>query len=101
MKKFARILSYLKDYKGKLVLYIVCTLLATLFSLFALGFLSPFMEVIFKGGTSTGAAPIESNSDTSVLKSYLNEQIRTYGKVYALGLICIFIVISTFLKNLF
>ena len=101
MKKFSRILSYLKDYKGKLVLYIVCTLLATLFSLFALGFLSPFMEVIFKDGTSSGAAPIESNSVTSVLKTYLNEQIGSKGKVYALGLICILIVISTLLKNLF
>ena len=101
MKKFSRIISYLKDYKGKLALYILCTLLATLFSLFALGFLSPFMEVIFKGSTPAGSAPIESSSVTSVLKNYLNEQIRLYGKVYALALICIFIVVSTFLKNLF
>src|SRR5215204_620398 len=101
MKRFARIVSYLKDYKGKLVLYILCTLLATLFSLFALGFLSPFMEVIFKDGTSKGAAPIESNSVTSVLKTYLNDQVHSYGKVYVLGLICVLIVISTLLKNLF
>ena len=101
MKRFSRILSYLKDYKGKLVLYILCTLLATLFSLFALGFLSPFMEVIFKDGTTTGAAPIESNSVTGVLKTYLNDQIHLYGKVYVLGLICILIVVSTLLKNLF
>lgn len=101
MKRFSRILSYLKDYKGKLVLYILCTLLATLFSLFALGFLSPFMEVIFKSSTATGAASIQSNSVTSVLKDYLNNQISSHGKVYALGLICIFIVISTLLKNAF
>ena len=101
MKRFSRILSYLKDYKGKLVLYILCTLLATLFSLFALGFLSPFMEVIFKDGTTTGAAPIESNSVTGLLKTYLNDQIHLYGKVYVLGLICILIVVSTLLKNLF
>lgn len=59
------------------------------------------MEVIFKGSTPAGSAPIESSSVTSVLKNYLNEQIRLYGKVYALALICIFIVVSTFLKNLF
>lgn len=101
MKRFSRILNYLRDYRGKLVLYIVCTLLATLFSLFALGFLSPFMEVIFKGNTTTGTTAIESSSVTSVLKDYLNAQIKTHGKVYALGLICIFIVVSTLLKNLF
>lgn len=101
MKRFARILSYLRDFKGKLLLYILCTLLATLFSLFALGLLSPFMEVMFKADAATGGAPIESNSVTSILKTYLNEQIQSYGKIYALGLICVFIVISTFLKNLF
>ena len=101
MKRFARILSYLRDFKGKLLLYILCTLLATLFSLFALGLLSPFMEVMFKADAATGGAPIESNSVTSILKTYLNDQIQSYGKIYALGLICVFIVISTFLKNLF
>jgi subfamily B ATP-binding cassette protein MsbA len=101
MKRFARILSYLKDYRGKLVLYVLCTLLATLFSLFALGFLSPFMEVIFKNGAENGGSSIESNSVTSFLKNYLNRQIESHGKVYVLGLICMFIVFSTVLKNLF
>lgn len=101
MKRFSRILNYLKDYRGKLLLYILCTLLATLFSLFALGFLSPFMEVIFRGNTQSGTTAIESNSVTSILKNYLNNQIQAQGKMYALGLICVFIVISTFLKNLF
>lgn len=101
MKRFARILSYLQDYRGKLVLYILCTLLATLFSLFALGFLSPFMEVIFKNGAATSGSSIESNSVTSFLKNYLNRQIESHGKVYVLGLICMFIVFSTVLKNLF
>ena len=101
MKRFSRILSYLKDYRGKLVLYILCTVLATLFSLFALGFLSPFMEVIFKGGAQNTGSSIESNSVTSFLKNYLNRQIESHGKVYVLGLICMFIVFSTVLKNLF
>lgn len=101
MKRFSRILSYLKDYRGKLVLYILCTLLATLFSLFALAFLSPFMEVIFRNGAAAGGSPIESNSVTSIVKVYLNRQIDTYGKVYGLGLICVFIIVSTVLKNFF
>ncbi|MBC7829883.1 MAG: ABC transporter ATP-binding protein [Chitinophagaceae bacterium] len=101
MKRFSRILLYLKDYRGKLALYILCTLLATLFSLFALGFLSPFVDIIFERNTAPTAATIESNSVTSVLKDYLNSQIRSNGKIYVLGLICIFIVISTLLKNFF
>ena len=101
MKRFGRILSYLKDYKGQLLLYIVCTLLATLFSLFALGFLSPFMEVIFKGNSASTSTSIESTSVTAILKDYLNTQIQTHGQVYALGLICVFIVAATMLKNLF
>jgi len=101
MKRFARILLYLKDYQSKLILYIFCTLLATFFSLFALGFLGPFMEVTFRGNAPAGAESIESNSVTSVFKDYLNDQIKSYGKIYVLGLICTFIVISTLLKNLF
>lgn len=98
MKRYARILLYLKDYRGKLVLYILCTLLATLFSLVALSFLSPFMEVIFKGDHGVNNGAINSNSVTSLLKIYLNKQIALNGKVYVLGIICLFIVIATVLK---
>jgi subfamily B ATP-binding cassette protein MsbA len=102
MRRYSRILQYLKDYKGKLAVYIICTLLATLFSLLALGFLSPFMEVIFKGdSTPAKATAIDSTAVTSTLKVYLNQQIAIHGKIYVLGLICIFIVIATVLKNFF
>ena len=59
------------------------------------------MEVIFKNNAQTTGSSIESNSVTSFLKNYLNRQIESHGKVYVLGLICMFIVFSTILKNLF
>ena len=100
MNRYARILQYLRDYQGKLVLYVICTLLATVFSLLSLGFLSPFMDLIFKGEPAQQAA-LNSNAIGSTLKNYLTEQIRENGKIFGLGLICIFIVVSTVIKNFF
>ena len=59
------------------------------------------MEVIFKDGATTGGSAIASNSVTSIVKTFLNSQIETHGKIYGLGLICVFIVLATILKNLF
>jgi ATP-binding cassette, subfamily B, bacterial MsbA len=98
MKQFLRIFKYVQIPPGKLWLYLLCTVLATVLSLFSLGLLSPFMELMFK--PEANKTNIDSNAIGNV-KIYLEQIIRDHGKQYALAAICFLIVAATLLKNIF
>ncbi len=49
MKNIKRLIYYIADYKGSIVLYFVCSLLAVVFSLFSMGSLMPVLQVLFSG----------------------------------------------------
>ena len=49
MKNLGRIWRYLNDYKGKLVGYLICTLLASAFGAASIGMLAPVLNVLFRG----------------------------------------------------
>src|ERR1700680_1342949 len=101
MKKFSLILQYISKYKGKLVVYLVFTILSTLFGLISRGMLSPFMEILFKtGGAAHNAAAIHTNAVGS-LKNIIEDVMNRYGATAALIAVCILIIVSTVLKNLF
>jgi ATP-binding cassette, subfamily B, bacterial MsbA len=101
MQKYSRIFGYLKKYTGKVVLYFICTVLATLFGVISIGMLMPFFNLIFKAGSSPGTAMIQSNALGSFLSNTLQNIIDTQGNLAGLTAICIFIIVSTFLKNVF
>lgn len=85
-------------------LYTLFISLSIIFSLFSLSMLIPFMDLIF-----------DSNDLTSVVKTttagaggikdavyhFLQTTIAEYGKVQALGWICVGIITAVILKNLF
>ncbi|MBL7718211.1 MAG: ABC transporter ATP-binding protein [Flavipsychrobacter sp.] len=98
MKNISRILQYVKDYKGKVILYFVFSLLAVLFSLFSLGMLSPIMAVIF--GVMGETAQKADGFLGSILGT-INQVVTEQGKTNALAYICIAAVGFTLLKNLF
>ena len=79
-------------------------LLSILFSLFSLGMLTPFLDLIFGNNAFAGLAPA-SVTDTANIKDviyqFLQDIIQANGKAYALGWICLFIIVSIFFKNLF
>ncbi|MES1218166.1 MAG: ABC transporter ATP-binding protein [Bacteroidota bacterium] len=101
MQKYSRIFSYLKKYTGKIVLYFICTILATIFGVISIGMLMPFFNLIFKAGSAPGSAMIQSNALGSVLSNTLQNIIDSHGNLAGLTAICIFIIVSTFLKNMF
>ncbi len=92
-----------------MVLYFIFILLSIIFSLFSLSLLAPFMDLIFgdKNLTGTTAQTIQplSGGVTSNLKdtlyNYLASIIQQEGKQYVLGMICTFIIIMIFFKNIF
>ena len=103
MKKFFRIISYIKEYKAQMAWYSLFITLSIVFSLFSLGMLTPFLDLIF-GKSSLSSLPvtaINASSIKDVIYGFLQNNIAKYGKSYALGWICLFIIVSIFFKNLF
>ncbi|MCG2614418.1 ABC transporter ATP-binding protein/permease [Terrimonas sp. NA20] len=104
MKKFSRVFSYLGQYRGKLVLYFVCTLLATLFGVISIAMLSPFFGLIFESAQTPNPAVMRTNVLGSYISDFLEKTIADNGdngKVAGLTAICFMIIISTILKNIF
>ncbi len=105
MKRFSRILFYLKDKKRNIGLYVVFNLLSVLFSLVSLALLAPFLQMLFEKGQQAALAKPEFALTANALQAYIkygmNDLIQQHSKVYALAAICILMVVSIFLKNVF
>jgi subfamily B ATP-binding cassette protein MsbA len=103
MKKYARILEYLKAYKPNILLYFICILFSIVFSVVSVGMLMPFMDLIFKGDDNTSAlGAATGNPIIKFTRNALLDIIHSggeNGKIKALGIICIMIMVSIFLKK--
>ena len=106
MKKFIRIISYIREYKAYMAWYSLFITLSIVFGLFSLGMLMPFMDLIFGSSELTSAvktatAASGSSNIKDIVYGFLQESIVAHGKVTALGWICLAIIINIFLKNTF
>lgn len=104
MKKYARVFRYISRYKSDAFLYILFIVLSIIFSLASLGMLFPFLEMLFNGDKA-GTSGFIGNSDSAMVRyvrELLAESIKgPGGKEGTLAWICVFIIISIFLKNFF
>lgn len=107
MKKYARLFKYLRFYKGNIVLYFLFTILSIVFSLVSLGTLPFFLRLIFSQEALVLTPPDGINSSNDLIQ-YINFQISNLiainganGAIIALGYICIILIITVFLKNVF
>ena len=104
MKKYARVFRYISQYKTDAVLYILFICLSIVFSLVSLGMLFPFLEMLFNGekpGTSGFISNIENETVLYVRKILADSIQGPAGKEGTLGFICLLIIASIFLKNVF
>jgi subfamily B ATP-binding cassette protein MsbA len=102
MKKYSRVFSYLAQYRASIVTYFVTILLSIVFSVLSIGMLLPFMQLIF--GVSGTGLPKTSTSTNPIIKfvtTQLDHLINSGDKLHALSVVCVLIIISIFLKNLF
>ncbi len=103
MKKYSRVFTYLKAYKTSIVWYFIYILLSIVFSVISIGMLVPFMNIIF--GVKQSMVPdLSKKPDFAFvhwLKEQLNQLINTNDSFQALGIVCILIIVSIALKNLF
>ncbi|HMK25691.1 MAG TPA: ABC transporter ATP-binding protein [Chitinophagaceae bacterium] len=100
MKQYARIFSYLKNYKGSIALYFLCIILSIVFGIASFGMLAPFFDLIFNGD-STGLSKSMDNPGMEALRNLMSNEAGKLSSVEALALICVIIMISILLKNLF
>jgi ATP-binding cassette, subfamily B, bacterial MsbA len=104
MKKYARVFRYISQYKSDAFLYILFIVLSIIFSLVSLGMLFPFLEMLFNGDKAGTSGLIRTTDSATVryVRKVLVESINSpRGKEGTLAWICVFIIISIFLKNFF
>lgn len=108
MKNYSRIFGYLRQYKSSILLYFFFIILSVVFSIVSVGMLMPFLELIFNGDNSTMAGLMQETNNPvirfvrdALLDSIGGSNDRIKGLLNTLALICIIIIASIFLKNLF
>jgi ATP-binding cassette, subfamily B, bacterial MsbA len=109
MDTYLRILSYARPYRRYFPVYILYTLLAIIFGLINFTLLKPLFDVIFEQGDAVDLGRWVSKPEFSLsinyllnlFNYYLNLITDVYGKFGTLVFVCIIIVVSVFLSNLF
>lgn len=103
MKKFYRILAFVKPYYGYALLNVLFNLLTIIFSLFSFALLIPFLNLLFGINDLVTDKPelaFNTNSLLEYLNYYISDIIITGGKEKALIYICMILVVAFFSRNL-
>jgi subfamily B ATP-binding cassette protein MsbA len=108
MKTYFRLLSFAKPIEKYAIPYIICTLITVVFGTLNLALLVPLLQVLFKG---TGDVNIQAPSIVEKPGSWLDfgdwftyYADRLYydlGPYEALKYVCVVIIVSVFISNLF
>lgn len=107
MKTYFRLLSFAKPIGKYAVPYIICTLITVVFGTLNLALLAPLLQVLFKGTGDVGVDQAEAISKPEGYNLgdwFMYGADRLYydiGPYEALKYVCIVIVISVFISNLF
>lgn len=103
-RKYVRILAYVKPYWVSALLNVLFNLLVIIFSLVSFVMLVPFLNLLFGIEKLMETKPEISLNPEAILDSlnyYISRIILSSGKVEALVFICIFLLGTFFLRNLF
>lgn len=106
MKTYFRLLSFAKPIEKFAIPYVIATVLAVTFGTLNIALLSPLIETLMsdKNTASTTSIADKASSSFSILgefRTFINESITTNGEEKTLLYVCIVIVISVLLSNIF
>ncbi|WP_075350589.1 ABC transporter ATP-binding protein [Algoriphagus marinus] len=109
MNTYLRILSYARPYGRFVPIYIIYALLSIIFGLLNFTLLKPLFDVIFEQVDPSTLSKYASKPEFSLSIDYFShlfnynflEVAEEYGKKGTLFYVCIIIVLSVFLANLF
>jgi subfamily B ATP-binding cassette protein MsbA len=104
MKGYIKLLIYVKPYKVLAALNVFFNILSIVFSLFSIAVIMPFLKLLFAKEQLVMEKPtlsMDFKNINDVFNYYLSELIRMEGPESALIFICIILVLTIVLKNLF
>jgi len=106
MKIYFRLLSFAKPIEKFAIPYVVATLLSIIFGVLNLALLSPLFETLLNSKKSIKPETLtdKAASSFSILgqfRRYVNESIAVNGETKTLGYVCVVIIVSVLLSNLF
>ena len=100
MKKFREIISLVAVYRGSLISNFLFNVLNAVFSLFTFLAVVPFLYILFRVDGSSASKVADGNALWVWASNSLNSFIQEYGQGTALALMCAFIILLAFLKNI-
>ncbi|HEX2788377.1 MAG TPA: ABC transporter ATP-binding protein [Ignavibacteria bacterium] len=102
MKIYRRIFRYVKPYFKKLMLSNVFTVLTVIFNLLSLMMIFPFIDLLFKETPTVAPSQVTSVFDIKdMIVNYFGQIVTQYDKLDVLKYLCLLILITFALKNLF
>lgn len=104
MKKFLRILAYIRPYWVHAMLNVVANIMVIVFSLVTFVMLIPFLNLLFGIEELVTVRPdfkLNAEAIINFLNYYISKIIIEQGKVDALIFICLFLLATFFFRNLF
>ncbi|RQO79789.1 antibiotic ABC transporter ATP-binding protein [Pedobacter sp. KBW01] len=107
MKTYFRLLSFAKPIEKFAIPYVIATLLSILFGTLNLALLSPLFETLLNNKNKeckTESLTEKAASSFDILaqfRKFVNDSINIHGPEKTLGYVCIVIIISVLLSNLF
>jgi ABC-type multidrug transport system fused ATPase/permease subunit len=100
-----RLLRYYAPYRRLLALAVLCNLLMSLFMVISIPVLQPFLQILFSpaqpGAEAISPSPILEKGLGAEATSFFSNLIQQHGREEALLIVCGFLVLSFFGKNLF
>lgn len=99
-----RLLQYYAPYKRLIGIAVICNLLMSVFMVVSIPVLQPFLQILFNPGELnqskiTGGTTYQGFE--AKLNSFFSELIAAHGRENALLIVCVFLVLTFFGKNLF
>lgn len=109
MNTYFRILSYARPFSRFVPIYVLTTVLQVIFSLVNFTILIPLLNILFNQVDPSEASVVETLPEFSISVDYVKALFNYYfidiiersGKASALQFVCLIIVVSVFLSNLF
>ena len=108
MKTYFRLLAFAKPLGRFLTPFVLTSLVASVFGVLNFTLLIPLLSILFDKVDTAGMtrllsqpAPSLTSSPTDAFSYYFAQIFRQYGQVGALQFVCIVIVVSVALSNLF
>lgn len=99
MKTLLQFFPYLRPYRNKIFFAALFNLLLAVFTVITIPAFIPFFQILFD--MDAGASGSASGGVLGEIRSYFEGLIREEGKTRALVMVCLFLLATLFLKNLF